>query len=179
MTAIIDKYGKVLHIMQGSAEVVALNTPVGCRAVIDPPDEHSYYDNGWKALPPKPHAYAVFDYPTRKYIDPRTLDQAKESRWQELKTQRDSLEFGGFEYAGHIYDSDQVSQGRITGAALAGVDQVWTLANNDQVELSAAQLGELYRTLQAHVSNLHERGRIAREKIYQAASIYEVYQVDL
>ena len=76
----------------------------------------------------------TFDYTTKQWTDSRSLDEIKAQKWSELKLQRNQLEFGGFAFEGNMYDSDQVSQGRIMGAAVAGIDQTWTLANNTTVE---------------------------------------------
>ncbi|WP_340247572.1 DUF4376 domain-containing protein, partial [Bacillus subtilis] len=95
-----------------------------------------------------------------------------------IKQQRDQFEYGGFEFDGGIYDSDQVSQGRIMGAAVAGVDQIWTLADNTTIDLSASQLQQLYAALQAHIANAHERGRIARQKIEAALTYEEIEAVN-
>lgn len=179
MTAIIDKHGKLLHIVQGNLAMLKLNTPEGCIAVEDPPSDNCYYDNGWKALPSSPHSNYIFDYTIKDWIDPRTLEQAKADAWNDIKYRRDELEFGGFEYNGNIYDSDQVSQGRIMGAANAGVDQTWTLADNSTVDLTADELKKLYVTLQQHISSAHERGRLARQAIDQAATIPEVEAITL
>ena len=123
----------------------------------------------------------VYTYDKNTGVIRRSVDVEllKEAKWGEIKLQREQLEFGGFEYAGNIYDSDQVSQGRIMGAAAAGIDQTWTLANNTTVDLTAEELKELYATLQAHVSNAHERGRLARQAIDQATTIPEVESVTL
>lgn len=120
-----------------------------------------------------------FNYETRQWIDNRTLDEIKVQKWTEIKSQRDQLEFSGFEFDGGIYDSDQVSQGRIMGAAAAGLDQVWTLADNTTVELSASQLQQLYVTLQLHIASVHERGRIARAAIESAETKEEVVAIQL
>ena len=120
-----------------------------------------------------------FNYETRQWIDNRTLDEIKAQKWVEIKSQRDQLEFGGFEFDGGIYDSDQVSQSRVMGAAVAGVDQVWTLADNTTVELSASQLQQLYAALQAHIASVHERGRIARQLIFEAETKEQVEAVQL
>ena len=125
--------------------------------------------------------FHAFDYNTKQWIDPRTLDEIKAQKWAEIKSQRDQLEFGGFEFDGNIYDSDQVSQGRIMGAAAAaaGVAQIWTLANNTTVDLSALQLQQLYAALQAHIAGAHERGRIARQLIYEAETKEQVDAIQL
>lgn len=108
-----------------------------------------------------------------------TLMDIKARKWAEIKSQRDQLEFGGFEFEGNVYDSDQVSQGRIMGAAVAGVDQTWTLANNTTVELTALQLQQLYAALQSHIAGAHERGRIARQLIFEAETKEQVEAIQL
>lgn len=116
----------------------------------------------------------TFDYHSKAWIDTRSLDQVKEKMWSFIKSERDRLEFGGFEYKGNIYDSDQVSQGRILGAVNLGIDQVWTLADNSTLYLNSDQLVDLYAALQEHISNVHERSRIAREKIESAQTNQEL-----
>lgn len=139
-----------------------------------------YVDRGeWYAAEGKPSEHHIYDYDLKDWIDPRTLDEIKTQKWAEIKYERDSLEFGGFEYKGNVYDSDQGSQGRIMGAAVAGVDQVWTLADNTTVELSASQLQQLYAALQAHIASVHERGRIARQLIFDAETKEQVEAVQL
>ncbi|MFX8084410.1 DUF4376 domain-containing protein [Acinetobacter baumannii] len=179
MTAIITQYGEFLYTIQGNQETVDLNTPEGCRAVDDPP-RHLMRYNGmvWEGLPPSPGAGFYFDYKSNSWLDTRSILDVREAKWNEIKMQRDQLEFGGFEFDGNIYDSDQVSQGRIMGAAMAGVDQVWTLADNTTVELSASQLQQLYAALQAHIASVHERGRIARQKIETALTYEEIEAVN-
>ena len=95
---------------------------------VDVAPKLSDYWNGGEFVnigePPSPHH--TFDYTTKQWIDPRSLDEIKAQKWAEIKSERDLLEFGGFEFEGGVYDSDQASQGRIMVAAVAGVDQVWT-----------------------------------------------------
>ena len=131
----------------------------------------------WHAAEGKPSENHIYDYDLRVWVDPRTLDEIKAQRWTEIKSGRAQLEFGGFEFEGNTYDSDQISQGRIMGAAFAGVGQDWTLADNTTVELSASQLQQLYAALQAHIASVHERGRIARLLIYEATTSDEVEAV--
>lgn len=143
------------------------------------PDDY-WGDDGWKTPPTKPEGFwGVFDYEIKQWVDPRSLDDIKAQKWTEIKSERDRLEFGGFEYKGNIYDSDQVSQGRSMGAAAAGVDQTWTLANNTTVELTALQLQQLYAALQVHIASAHERGRITRQLIFDAETKEQVEAVQL
>ena len=139
-----------------------------------------YVDKGeWYAAEGKPSENHIYDYDLKDWIDLRTLDEIKTQKWAEIKSQRDRLEFGGFEFGGGVYDSDQVSQGRIMGAVSAGVDQVWTLADNTTVSLTASQLQQLYVTLQAHIASVHERGRIARQLIFEAETKEQVEAIQL
>ena len=63
------------------------------------------------------------------------------------------------------------------GAASAGIDQTWTLADNTTVNLTAAQLQQLYAALQTHIASVHERGRIARQLIFDAETKEQVEAV--
>ena len=179
MTAIISKNGEILQMIYANEETVVLNTPKDGFAVDDPPKSNMFYQDGWVEMPTQPSPHFIFDYEVKQWIDPRSLDEIKAQKWTEIKSERDSLEFGGFEYKGNVYDSDQGSQGRIMGAAVAGVDQVWTLADNTTVELSASQLQQLYAALQAHIASVHERGRIARQLIYEAETKEQVEEINL
>lgn len=179
MTAIVTQNGKLLFIIQASAENIKLNTPEGCMAVEDPPSPNMFYENGWIDMPHQPSTYHVFDYDRKDWVDSRTIEEVKAQKWAEIKSGRDQLEFGGFEFEGGIYDSDQVSQGRIMGAAVAGVDQIWTLKDNTTFNLTASQLQQLYAALQAHIASVHERGRIARQLIYEAETKEQVEAVNL
>lgn len=174
MTAIVERAtGRIVKTISAPDDVVEMNTPEDCYTTSDPPDRGMLHVGGeWLYIPSSPGEGFVFDYATRTWSDTRTLNQIREAHWVKVKSQRDSLEFGGFEFEGGIYDSDQVSQGRILGAVLAGLPQIWTLANNTTVSLSAEQLKSLYAALQMHVAVAHERGRIAREAI-QAATTKE------
>ncbi|WP_407500081.1 DUF4376 domain-containing protein [Acinetobacter baumannii] len=178
MTAIISKNGKILQMIYANEETVALNTPKDGVAVNDPPNSNMFYQGGWVEMPAQPSPYHIFNYDIKQWVDPRSLDEIKTQKWAEIKVMRDQLEFGGFEFEGNIYDSDQVSQGRIMGAAAAEVDQTWTLADNSTVELTAQQLKELYAALQAHIAGVHERGRIARQKIETALTYEEIEAVN-
>jgi hypothetical protein len=179
MTAIISNKGELLKTVSSNDETVELNTPEGCQAVEDPPDPNMYYQDGWVVMPPQPTSHHIFNYDLKVWVDPRTIDEIKAQKWVEIKAMRDQLEFGGFEFEGNIYDSDQVSQGRIMVAAVADVDQVWTLADNSTVELTAMQLQQIYAALQAHIASVHERGRIARQLIYEAETKEQVEAIQL
>ncbi|MDH1005662.1 DUF4376 domain-containing protein [Acinetobacter junii] len=179
MTAIISKRGELLQLIYADEETVVLNTPKDGFAVDDPPKSNMFYQDGWLEMPAQPSPHHIFDYTIKQWTDPRSLDEIKEQKWSEIKSERDQLEFGGFEFEDNIYDSDQVSQGRIMGAAAAGIDQVWTVRDNTTVNLTALQLQQLYAALQTHIAGVHERGRIARQLILEAETKEQVEAVQL
>lgn len=107
------------------------------------------------------------------------IQRARDTHWENLKYQRDALEFGGFAYHENLYDSDITSQSRIMGATLSGTPQTWTTQDNDIVDLSAEDMRGLYGALQAHINAVHTAGRVAREKIALATTIEEVEEITL
>ena len=181
---ILHTSGKIESRISGNTDMINLNTGSNALFIddIEPRSPNDYWDFDLHQFvsignPPTPNH--TFDYVIKEWVDLRTLDEIKAQKWAEIKSERDRIEFGGFEFEGNIYDSDQVSQGRILGASIAGVDQVWTLADNSTRSLSASQLQQLYAALQTHTALVHERGRIAREAIMSATTKEEVEAVTL
>ena len=171
-------------VLEGNKELIELNTTLTDNFVddVDPSSSTDYFHNEsgvFTSIGNPPSSNHVFNYTLKEWLDPRILSEIKKKKWQEIKKQRDQLEFGGFVFEGNIYDSDQVSQGRIMGATTTGVDQVWTLDDNITVELAALQLQQLYASLQAHIASVHERGRIARQLIFDAETKEEVEAIQL
>lgn len=171
-------------VLEGTKELIELNTSLTANFVddVEPSSSTDYFHNEsgvFTSIGNPPSSNHVFNYTLKEWLDPRILSEIKEQKWQEIKKQRDQLEFGGFVFEGNVYDSDQVSQGRIMGAAAASMDQAWTLADNTTVELSASQLQQLYAALQAHIASVHERGRIARQLIFEAETKEQVEAVQL
>ncbi len=178
----LSEHGEIVSSLTGDPTLIALNTPAGAECIdTDKTICLSDYWNGSKfvSIGESPSPHHTFDYSAKQWIDPRTLDEIKAQKWAEIKAMRDQLEFGGFEFDGGIYDSDQVSQGRIMGAAAAGMDQVWTLADNTTTYLTANELVQLYQALQMHIAITHQRGRAAREAIMSATTKDDVDAVTL
>ena len=182
---LLNTDGSIKSILTGAPSLVDLNTPAQAYFVDDPNhivDRTDYFDSDmhdFVSIGDAPTDNHIFDYHTKQWIDPRSLADLKAQKWTEIKSERNSLEFGGFVFKGNVYDSDQVSQGRILGAAAAWVNQTWTLANNRTVELTALQLQQLYAELQAHIASVHARGRIARQLIFDAETQEEVEGIQL
>ena len=174
----------IRYVLEGNKELIDLNTTLTDNFVddVDPSSSTDYFHNEsgvFTSIGNPPSSNHVFNYALRQWVDSRSVDEIRNQKWDEIKVQRDRLEFGGFTFEGNIYDSDQVSQGRIMGAAIAGVDQVWTLADNTTAELSTSQLQQLYAALQVYIASVHERGRIARQLIFDAETKEQVELVQL
>lgn len=180
--SVINNHGQVLQMLNlDQFSMSNYSTADGTFVVgLHPENMSDYWDgDAFVSIGEPPSTHHTFDYTTKQWTDSRSLDEIKAQKWGEIKSQRDRLEFGGFEFSGNVYDSDQVSQGRIMGAAVAWIDQTWTLADNTTVELTAQQLKELYAALQAHIASAHERGRIARQLIFDAETKEEVEAIQL
>lgn len=180
MKMIINEYGKPLFSISGNEETIKLNTPKGGDAVDMPPHENMYYSGGvWIPISNSPNPAYSFNYITKDWEDTRTVDQVRSSKWNEIKNLRDSLEYSGFSFEGNEYDSDVKSQSRIIAASNLGSSVEWTTKDNAIVLLSVTQLVGLREALANHVTQLHDRGRKARELIYSLDTIDKIEQVVL
>ena len=130
----------------------------------------------------RPSNAHIFDYTTKQWVDPRSLEDHKTAQWALIKAARSEAEFGGFTWDGSIFDSDQVSQARIQGAVLlvtSNPDFVvdWTLADNTIRSLTADDLTAISQALGEHTSLQHTRARNARALLDQATTLSEVQAV--
>jgi hypothetical protein len=103
-----------------------------------------------------------------------TIDSLKAKKWEEIKSARNSSEVSGFSWDGSVFDSDQISQAKIQGAALAALISIytgkifsidWTLADNTVRSLSATEMIAVGEAMLTHINSVHERGRLLREQI--------------
>lgn len=181
MSTIINSNGSVKAIVsQSIIDNMIANGEDFLYVKSDPINLNDYWNGSeWVSTGHPPEPYMMFNYDTKKWFDPRTLDQAKLEKWSKLKQDRSALEFGGFNYAGHIYDSDPTSQNRIMNAAAMGIAQEWTTKDNTVVSLSDVQIKELGEALVMYVAFVHELGRDARAKIDAAQTIEEVEAITL
>jgi predicted alpha/beta-fold hydrolase len=107
------------------------------------------------------------------------LEAAKEEKWWLVKAERDSKEFGLFEWDGFTFDCNEVSQRRIQGAVqLAALDNTtemdWTLADNSSQTFNATELQQIGQALGAHVNACHVKARGLRAEIDAATTETEL-----
>lgn len=129
-----------------------------------------WIDNGQHFLPPpKPSEIHVFDYTTKQWVDPRTLQALKDAKWEEIKSSRTDAIDAPLVTPYGTFDSGPVSRTNITNAVLlqsfenegapSSVD--FTLANNTVISLTRAQminvgllLGQKTQAAYAHAREL-------------------------
>lgn len=114
---------------------------------------------------------------------PELLSAAQEEAWLRIKKRREAVEFGPFVWSGHTFDGDSESQRRIQGAAqLAAIAQaagapwtiVWTLADNSEIEMSAADMIGAGMALATSVASAHATARQLRAQIMQSQTLEEL-----
>lgn len=131
----------------------------------------------------KPSLHHTFNYTTKQWEDPRTLDERKAQAWERIKAAREQEEFGVFAWGGGTFDCDQISQQRIQGAAqLASLAMVagqpfsidWTMADNSTMTLGASDMIGVGMAMGAHINACHTKSRLLRNQINAAASAEEI-----
>ena len=144
------------------------------------PDTHYLTEDGvCVQLPERPSPVHTFDYTTKQWVDPRTLSDLQAAKWEQIKRDRDEVEFGGFTWDGSPFDSDAISQSRIQGAvqlaAMApGFTIDWTLADNTARNLNGEDLANVAAALGMHVATQHAKARTLRSQIEAATTVAEV-----
>jgi hypothetical protein len=133
-------------------------------------------------MPPQPSHHHVFNYTTKQWEDPRTLADLKSAQWVTIKRARSAAEYAGFTWDGSTFDSDAISQNRITGAVtLAQLSPNftihWTLANNSTRTLSQADMIAVGVALGQHVQTQFTKAQALRLQIETASTPEQVAAV--
>jgi hypothetical protein len=128
---------------------------------------------------PQPTVHCLFNYLSKQWIDPRTLQDHKTAKWLEIKQTRSQAEYAGFTWDESVFDSDALSQQRITGAVTlaqmdAGFSIGWTLADNTVRHLSAAQMKEVGAALGVHVATQFAHAQDLRTQLDAAQTAEQV-----
>ncbi len=173
---LITPDGQYAGRIEGTVGEILSQVPPDYNSTTLPPPRETDYWNGsdWIAIGPAPAYFMRFDYSKKKWVDVRKLEDVQKAKWEAIKTERNLYEFGGFEFKGHKFDSDYISQGRILAAVKFGQPTSWTTANNEDVELNAEDLQGLGEALANHINEAHNRSRNARKAIMEATTNDEV-----
>lgn len=137
----------------------------------------------WRVKPAQPSPHHIFDYTTKQWVDPRTLDDHKSDKWKEIKRQRDVAEFATFTYNNMEFDGDLDAQRRLTAyisvskssiAAGQPFETEFTLANNTNVTLTAQDFVGIELAKVQAVAAAFNHASALRDQIDAATTVQEV-----
>lgn len=154
-----------------------LNLTAGEAAVPGAASMGTYWDGAvWVQKPARPAPHSAWDPVDKLWTDPRSLEEARQEKWQEMKKARAAAEGAPLATPFGTFDADPVSTQRIANAVLltdiAGrqgppVETEFTLADNTSVTLTPGQMTVVGLMLGAQVQAAHTRGREVRAAIWQ------------
>jgi len=181
-TVINTESGRVIYSSHLDKDESVLSRLTSEESIIDEEAFHlpAYWD-GVNFIPIgfPPGPFWEFNYTLKEWEDVTPLYVVRKDKWKLIKDERDVLESSGFEYKGVIFDSDANSQTKLLNFITMGLPVTWTLKDNSTIDLTVEDLNALKGVLANHITSLHERSRIAREKIEQATTKEEVMAVTL
>ena len=131
----------------------------------------------------RPSLHHEWDCATMGWLDTRSLEQHKTTKWAEIKATREATEFSGFTWDSSEFDSDAISQARIQGAVILAMQALaaevpfaidWTLKDNSVRSLTGMQVVAVGQALATHVGTQHEIARALRTAIESAVTQAEV-----
>ena len=175
--AIVNGQGKVVRTMlceeeqsfaQAQAdEAIVENGTAGI-------DTHYFDGKEFAVIPPQPSAADVWDYVSRTWGDPRTLDERKADKWADMKAARAAAISSPLVTPFGVFDCDTGAAASIAAAAQyasamlqAGLadDIDFTLADNSTVTLKPADLIGVGLLLGLQVQKAFAAGRGVRAQI--------------
>lgn len=112
--------------------------------------------------------------------DTRSLADAKEQKWNDIKAERDKRLAGTFSALGHVFQIDLVMVPAAAFEAKVALDSEqawerrWTLANDSRVWLSAADMVQVGQIQGELVDTIMNDSQDIRELIDAAATLAEV-----
>ena len=143
-----------------------------------------YVENSnYYQLTEPPSSAFEFNYFTKQWEDPRTLDDFKADKWATVKAARDAREFGPFSWGALTFDGDAESKSRLSLAAMAAQAAIasgqvwevdWTLADNSTVTLSSADVIGVVQAMGANITAAHQAARLKRAAIEAATTVEEL-----
>lgn len=150
------------------------------------------YNGGWLGgdnfdqhfdVPAQPSGAYVFDWTTKQWYDPRTLQDLKDEHWTLMKLARAAAIDAPLPTPYGVFDSDASARTSITDAVLmlqkvgpAGTID-FTLADNTVVTLTTAQMVQVGLLLGQKVQQAYTIARARRTQIEAATTPAEVEAV--
>jgi hypothetical protein len=134
----------------------------------------------------KPSPHHTFNYTTKQWQDPRTLQDFKDQQWSAIKQARSSAIDAPLVTPYGTFDSDAAGRTSITDAVLLAnnltamsmpVAIEFTLSDNTSVTLNAEQMAHVGMLLGQKVQTAHPRSQTMRAQIETATTVAEVEAV--
>lgn len=134
-------------------------------------------------LHPQPSRSHVFNYTTKQWEDPRTLDDFKAEKYAAIKKSRDATEFSSFIYNGMTFDGDVDAQRRLSGVVSAAKSAIaaghpftkdFTLADNSVVQLTAEDFVGIEMAKIWQIDAAFQEYRLKRAAIEAATTLEEL-----
>lgn len=144
---------------------------------VAPTNHNDYWDfnlKKWVSIGESPSEYHIFNYETKQWQDFRSLEDVKYQKWQEIKSQREFTETAGVVFNHYIYDSDMISQQRLTTAISLNKDIAWKTKDNQLTILTPRELKSLQKTIAQHISDVYHHAEYLRERIMSANHIEDI-----
>lgn len=113
------------------------------------------------------------------------LENVRAHKIFELKAERDNKEVEPIAYDGHLYDYDSKARDRIAAAIIAldvqgeGAKISWTTADNEDAEVTAADLRAIVAAVAIRSNLLHIAYRTAKAQVETAGTADEVRAVTM
>lgn len=140
-------------------------------------------DGRFHSLPARPTQHHQFDYATKQWLDPRTLDDFKAEKLAQAKAARDAQEFSPFTYNGMVFDGDLDAQRRLGVLVSAAKTAIasgysfakdFTLADNTVVQLTAEDFIGIEMAKLWQVDAAFQEYRLKRAAIEAATTLEEL-----
>lgn len=178
--------GKIESIVFCSEEsLVAMYDPLVYAAYPGYVEHDKYYisQEAVVEIPPSPGSNYVFDYTTKQWLDPRTLQDLQYAAWERIKASRENAIDAPLVTPYGTFDCKAKDRTNITDAVLllqtlasVGTPTTidFTLANNSTVTLTTAEMVTVGLLLGQKVQAAHAQARTLRAQIDAANSSTEL-----
>lgn len=177
--------GRVLY--GGSSDSPELLANPGETVILDVQHTAGYFDQGVHYLEgERPSIFHQFDYVTKQWVDPRTLQQCRDTQWEAMKDARNVVIYSPLLTPYGVFDADPKSKTNITDAisllqTLAAVEEYpsisFTLADNSVVAMGVTELVNVGILMGQRVQAAHGISRTLRTQIDAASTISEVQAI--
>jgi hypothetical protein len=118
-------------------------------------------DGDFVPMPERPGPWAVWDWASHAWTDPRVIADLRAGKMAELKSWRDTA-LKSFTWDGSTFDSDDTAQIRLLGLLTASKEEGftsewWRLSDNSWRELFAADVSGVWAALKDNLRSCFQR----------------------